>query len=198
MADEEKQKLRTDHFDQEIVEAIVTKNLGKLRGSLSTKFKLLKPVRNPQGAYNSEDPNYLHYTASLGDEYLSVLVLLMERYSSNFNFEEELTARGFLLHLAAESKAKKMIEYLLSYEEFKGKIDRMVSSYSSITALGLTVECRDFESFKLLIQNGADLNLIDHVGRSVLDYALETYRVNKETSILWQLLELTGITSVSR
>eukprot|EP00475_Leptophrys_vorax_P020080 TRINITY_DN27507_c1_g2_i4.p1 TRINITY_DN27507_c1_g2~~TRINITY_DN27507_c1_g2_i4.p1 ORF type:complete len:350 (-),score=102.88 TRINITY_DN27507_c1_g2_i4:545-1540(-) len=188
MAEEEK-ALSTNHLDQEIVQAIRENNLAKLRDDLSPKLKSLKPTKLD---FTSDNPNYLHFTASLGDNALTTLVLLMEKYPQNFNFLEEFTARGCVLHLAAEARAKRMIQYLLSHKEFAQNIDKMVSSYTSITTLGLTVQKSDFESFTLLVQKGADLNFIDQTSRGVLDYGLQTFRVNKDTSILWQILDKYG------
>jgi hypothetical protein len=120
--------------------------------------------------------NYLHFAVSRGDSALASLVLLMEKYCDQLDYTRELGGKGYLLHIAAEAKAPKMIEYLLTFDEFKHNIDRMITSYSNLTALGITVLQRDYESFKVLVDNGADLNFVDHVGGSIMDYGVRTFK----------------------
>jgi hypothetical protein len=95
------------------------------------------------------EKNYLHAAIEEGDDALPIVVLLMCKFK--YRADMEWASQGVALNVAVacKKKAPKIIEWLLTFSSCD--VDLPISSYSSLTPLGIAAIANDMATIHQLL-----------------------------------------------
>ena len=135
---------------------------------------------------------YTPLMLSVRDKFVEGFKILRETKKCRINVRD--TEGYTLLHLAIIYYKKEifseLLQVIVSDNKLRQMIDRPVkiltiqyipsSQYHGLTALLLSLSCRQFVAARLLLENGANINTLDCEGRTFNSYLIETCRDENE------------------